>query len=171
MSQRSVSSPRSPEALRRSVEDAIARRRGDDTLLAPQPRQVAFAGAVAVVGSLVAAIVLAQIGAATFSYPAEFDKFRLPGYAVLTVGGVIGATLAWLVVSRYAPEPRPLLARLAVIVTVVLLLPDFWLFTQPGNPTGPVLVLIVMHVVIAVVAYYTLVGLAPVTSARRSPRP
>lgn len=145
-----------------SVTNAVDRRRSDMSLTSPTHRQVALAGIAAVLGSLILAFALAELGRSVFNVPATFDKFNFGGYAVLTLGGVIGATIAWGLVSRYAPTPRELIAQLAVLVTIVLLLPDLFLFTQAGNPTGPVLMLMVMHVAIAVVSYYALVVLAPV---------
>jgi hypothetical protein len=134
----------------------------------PPLTQVAKAGIVSVIGSVIASVVLASIGQVSFSYPKEFDKFTPPGYIALTVIGVLAATLAWPVVTRLTASPRWLFSRLAVVVTVVLLLPDFWLLTQAGNPLGPVVMLMVMHLAIAAITYPALVLLAPAPQASRS---
>ena len=57
--------------------------------------------------------------------------------------------------------PRWLFFRLAILVTVVLFLPDVYLLYK-GQPGDAVAVLIVMHVAIALVAYNVLVHGAPV---------
>jgi hypothetical protein len=64
---------------------------------------------------------------------------------------------------------RWLFFRLAILVTLVLLLPDFYILYkgQPGDAVG---VLIMMHVAIGVVAYNLLVQVAPVRDAHHVPR-
>jgi hypothetical protein len=58
-------------------------------------------------------------------------------------------------------------SRLAVLVTLVLLLPDVWLLHQ-HQPPRAVAVLIGMHLAIAVVTYFALVLLAPARGAGTS---
>jgi len=52
------------------------------------------------------------------------------------------------------------LPRLAVLVTLVLLLPDVWILLN-GEALKAVAVLMVMHLAIAVVTYNALVRIAP----------
>jgi hypothetical protein len=91
--------------------------------------------------------------------------FQFGDYAKLTVIGVIIACLAWPAVVRLSSDPRWVYTRLAVLVTVVLLLPDLyiWLMGQPGRA---VLVLATMHLAIALITYNVLVRVAPPRSAR-----
>jgi hypothetical protein len=63
-------------------------------------------------------------------------------------------------------DPRWLFFRLAILVTVVLLLPDVYILYR-GQPTDAVAVLIAMHLAIALVTYSLLVRLAPAGSALR----
>jgi hypothetical protein len=56
--------------------------------------------------------------------------------------------------------------RLAILVTLVLLLPDLWLLAK-GQPTRAVIVLMVMHVGIALATYNLLVHVAAVGSKGR----
>ena len=74
--------------------------------------------------------------------------------------------MAWPVVTRISSDPRWLFFRLAILVTVVLLLPDVYLLYR-GQPTDAVAVLIAMHLAIALVTYSLLVRLAPAGSALR----
>ena len=55
---------------------------------------------------------------------------------------------------------------MAVVVTIVLLLPDAAIWYL-GQPAAGVFVLVWMHLAIAVVTYLSLVLLAPVRSRRR----
>ncbi len=131
----------------------------------PPLARLAAAGAAAVAGSLLVTWALARAGLALFTVPAVFDKLRFATYAPLTVLGVVGAVIAWALVSRYSPSPVRLLGRLAVLVTVLLLVPDVLLLPQADEPAGPVVMLMIMHIAIAVVSYLALVRLAPVAVA------
>jgi len=120
------------------------------------------AGLAAAALSLAADVVLVAIGRAAFTVPASFGKFAFGTYALLTALGVAGATLAWDAVTRLNSRPNWLLIRLAALVTALLLIPDFLLLGTPGNPTGPVVILMLMHLAIAVVTYTALIKVAPV---------
>ena len=74
------------------------------------------------------------------------------------------ACLAWPVVTRISSAPRWLFLRLAVLVTVVLWLPDLYLLDL-GQPGSAVAVLMVMHLAIALVTYNSLVHIARVRPA------
>ena len=102
------------------------------------------------------------IGRAVFTVPASFGKFAFGTYALLTVLGVAGATLTWDAVTRLSSRPAWLLTRLAALVTALFLVPDFLLLGTPGNPAGPVVILMLMHLAIAVVTYTALIKIAPV---------
>ena len=54
---------------------------------------------------------------------------------------------------------------LAILVTLVLWLPDIYIWHQ-GQPAKAVLVLMAMHLAIALVTYNLLVHLAPVRASR-----
>jgi hypothetical protein len=63
-------------------------------------------------------------------------------------------------VTWLSSRPRWLLTRLAAL----LLIPDFLLLGTPGNPAGPVVILMLMHLAIAVITYTALVKIAPARS-------
>ena len=127
----------------------------------PAHRRVMTAGLAAAALSLAADVVLVAIGRAAFTVPASFGKFAFGTYALLTALGVAGATLAWDAVTRLSSRPNWLLSRLAALVTALLLVPDFLLLGAPGNPTGPVVILMLMHLAIAVITYTALTQVAP----------
>jgi hypothetical protein len=62
--------------------------------------------------------------------------------------------------------PRWLFFRLAILVTVVLLLPDLYILHQ-GQPARAVCVLMLMHLAIGLITYNALVHVAP--ARRRRP--
>ena len=77
------------------------------------------------------------------------------------------ACAAWPVVTRVSSAPRWLFFRLAILVTLVLWLPDLYILDL-GQPARAVAVLIVMHLAIARVRPVARTG----THARRpAPRP
>jgi Family of unknown function (DUF6069) len=130
------------------------------TVLPPR-RRVLAAGLAAAAVSLAADAVLATIGQAAFTVPASFGKFAFGTYALLTLPGVAGATATWWALTRLSSRPKRLLTRLAALVTALLLIPDFLLLGTPGNPTGPVVVLMVMHLAVAAATYLALIRVAP----------
>jgi hypothetical protein len=136
---------------------------------APQHRQpsagrVLLATVASVAGSLAADAILVVIGKAVFPSTRGFAHFQFSDYAKLTVIGVVVACVAWPVVTRVSSAPRWLFFRLAVLVTLVLLLPDLYILHM-GEPAKGVAVLMVMHVTIALVTYNLLVHLAPARPA------
>ena len=128
----------------------------------PTHRRVVAAGLAAAAVSLAADLMLATIGQAAFTVPSSFGKFAFGTYALLTVLGVAGAAATWAAVARLSSRPKWLLTRLAALVTALFLIPDFLLLGTPGNPAGPVAMLMLMHLAIAVITYTALIKIAPV---------
>jgi hypothetical protein len=96
--------------------------------------------------------------------------FRFSDYGKLTVIGVALACMAWPIVTWISSSPRWLFARLAVLVTLFLWLPDLFILAK-GQPPKAVAVLMVMHLAIALVTYNTLMHLAPGTRRFRRAHP
>jgi hypothetical protein len=133
----------------------------------PPALRILLATVVAIVGSLVADALLVIVGETVFPGTKGYQHFQFGDYAKLTVIGVIIACVAWPVTTRITSRPQWMFGWMAVIVTVVLWLPDVYILTQgqPGNAVG---VLFVMHMAIALVTYSALVLLAPVRAPDRS---
>jgi hypothetical protein len=127
----------------------------------PSPIRVVLATGLSLVASLVADAVIVAIGTAVFPSTKGYSHFQFGDYAKLTIIGVVIACLGWPILTRATSAPRWLYSRLAVLVTVVLLLPDVWLLHQ-GQSARAVTVLMIMHLAIAVVTYFSVVILAPV---------
>jgi Family of unknown function (DUF6069) len=135
----------------------------------PSWSRVALATVLSVVLSLLADAVLVAIGTHLFPATKGYGHFQFHDYAKLTIIGVLIACAAWPVVARICAAPRWLFFRLAIVVTLVLLLPDLYIWKQ-GQPAHAVAVLVAMHLAIALVTYNLLVHVAPVRArrARRS---
>ena len=141
--------------------------------LAPRHRQppaarVVLATILSIAGSLAADALLVVIGEALFPGTRGFVHFQFSDYAKLTVAGVIVACVAWPVVTRISAAPRWLFFRLAILVTLVLWLPDLYILHM-GESAKAVAVLMVMHLAIALVTYNLLVHVAPVRPAAGGP--
>ena len=127
----------------------------------PQAGRVALATVVSLVGSLLADAVLVVIAQALIPGTKGYAHFQFGDYAKLTVIGVLIASAAWPVTTRITSAPRWLFLRMAVLVTLVLWLPDVYIL-HLGAPPRAVAVLMVMHLAIAVVTYTLLTRVAPV---------
>ena len=126
----------------------------------PSPWRWVIATIVAVGGSLAACFVLARLGVALFPSTAGYEHFAFADYSKLTIVGVLGACLAWPLVTLVTTHGRRLLLWLAVIVTIASLAPDAWILHQ-GQPAQGVAVLVVMHFALALITYPALVFIAP----------
>jgi hypothetical protein len=133
----------------------------------PGPARLVFATVLSVAGSLLADAALVAIGTRVFPSTKGYVHFGFHDYARLTIIGVVIACAAWPVVCRVSSAPRWLFFRLAIAVTVVLLLPDLYILHQ-GQAARAVGVLMLMHLAIGLITYNALVRLAP---ARRRAQP
>ncbi|HVX20633.1 MAG TPA: DUF6069 family protein [Acidimicrobiales bacterium] len=133
----------------------------------PSVARWVVATAASLAGSLLADAALVAIGEAVFPSTNGYGHFQFADYAKLTVIGVVVACVAWPVVTVITSSPRWVFFRMAVVVTVVLLLPDLYILVQ-GQPVRAVAVLVVMHLAIALVTYNCLVRLAPTRPRRRA---
>lgn len=154
-----------------AAERALALARIDPSPDHRQPKtgRLVLASIAAIVGSLVADALLVVIGEAIFPSTKGYVHFQFSDYGKLTIIGVVIACIAWPIVTRVSSAPRWLFFRMAILVTLVLWLPDLYILHQ-GQPGDAVAVLMVMHLAIAVVTYNLLVRLAPVRAPRRRGR-
>lgn len=127
--------------------------------------RVLVATLASLVGSLLADFLLVKIGTAVFPSTKGYVHFQFHDYARLTIIGVLIACAGWPIVTRISSRPRWVFFRMAILVTLVLWLPDLYILVQ-GQPAKAVAVLIVMHLAIALVTYNALVHVAPTRSRR-----
>ena len=151
-----------------AFEEVMSRVRVD---FAPKHRQpsslmVVVAAVASIVGSLAADAALVAIGTAVFPSTKGYVHFQFSDYAKLTVIGVVIAAAGWPIITRISSAPRWLYFRLAILVTIVLLAPDAWIYLN-GAPAKAVAVLVTMHLAIAVVTYNCMVRIAPVRGPLR----
>jgi uncharacterized membrane protein YraQ (UPF0718 family) len=133
----------------------------------PSGVRVIAALVVSVIGSLAADALLVAIGTRVFPSTKGYVHFQFHDYAKLTIIGVVIACLAWPIVTRISSTPRWLFFRLAILVTLVLWLPDLYILYR-GEPWRAVAVLMAMHLAIALITYNGLVHIARVKPAARS---
>jgi len=122
--------------------------------------RVLLAAVISLVGSLVADLLLVKIGTAIFPSTKGYVHFHFHDYARLTIIGVIIACAAWPIVTRVSSVPRWVFLRMAILVTLLLWLPDLYILVK-GQPAKAVAVLMIMHLAIALVTYNALVRIAP----------
>jgi hypothetical protein len=126
----------------------------------PHPAKLVGAAVLAIVVASLGNTLLALIGKSTFSVPDDFKGFQPGAYVFLTFIGIVGASIAWAVIATRAAKPVELLRKLAVIIVPVTMLADIALLVAGQSPAG-VAVLLIMHVVVGLAAYYTLTRIAP----------
>jgi hypothetical protein len=127
----------------------------------PSAARVALATLVSIIGSLLADALCVVIAQAVFPGTRGYPHFQFTDYVKLTVIGVLIACAGWPVTTRVSSQPRWLFSRMAILVTLVLLPPDFYIMYQ-GQPGKAVAFLFLMHIAIALVTYNALVRLAPI---------
>jgi hypothetical protein len=133
----------------------------------PSGERVMLATVVSIAGSLLADAALVVIAQALMPGTKGYEHFQFADYAKLTIIGVIIACAAWPITTRITSQPQWMFFRMAVLVTLVLWLPDVYILMK-GQPAKAVAVLFVMHVAIALVTYNALVRLAPVRALRHT---
>jgi hypothetical protein len=133
----------------------------------PAGARVVLATVVSLVGSLLADALLVVIAQAAFPGIKGYSHFQFADYGKLTVIGVIIACVAWPVTTRITSRPRWMFFRMAILVTLVLWLPDVYILAK-GQPAKAVGFLFAMHLAIALVTYNVLVRLAPVRARHGS---
>jgi hypothetical protein len=134
----------------------------------PSGVRVVLATVVSLLGSLAADALIVIVFQAVFPSTKGYSHYQFSDYAKLTVIGVIIACVAWPIVTRITSEPRWMFLRMAILVTLVLWLPDVYILVN-GQPAEAVAGLFVMHLAIALVTYNALVQLAPVRARRPAP--
>jgi len=127
----------------------------------PRPVAVVIATVASLVLCLLADWLLAKAAVAVFPATKGYVHFLFSDYAKLTTIGVIIACIGWPIVARMTSDPRWVFFRLAILVTIVLLLPDLYIWMK-GQPADAVLFLVLMHLAIAVITYNLLVRVAPI---------
>lgn len=116
--------------------------------------RVLLAGGVAIVGSVIANLIVFWLGGMLVQPPADFIPLASPLPTIIfTTAFLVIATLVYAAINAFTRNPVRVWTIVAVIALIVGLIPDIMLIVDPassqmGTPTVPaVLVLIVMHFV------------------------
>ncbi len=155
-----IPSPGADSPFERAAEAA----RIDVSTRHPHPSPGRFVAATfsALVASVVLDALLVEAGTRLFPSTRGYQHFGFTDYATLTLIGVLAACASWPLVTRISSAPRWLFLRMAIVITVVLWIPDLALMVR-GEPPIAVGVLMVMHLAVSVVTYNCLVRMAPAT--------
>jgi hypothetical protein len=135
----------------------------------PRLEWVVVATVLAIAGALLADAALVKIGTSIFPSTLGYEHFRFDDYAKLTIIGVVIGCAGWPIVTRISSSPRWLFSRLAVLMSLVLFIPDVWLLLRHQPPLA-VIVLMAMHVAVALVTYLVVVLVAPARDPRKRSR-
>ena len=127
----------------------------------PSAGRVVLSTVSSIVGSLLITALLVSVGSALSSSTVGYAYFQFSDFAKLTVIGVVIACAAWPVVTQVSSSPRWLFLRFAILVTLVVCVPDLWLLAR-GKPVDAVAVLLTMHLAVALFTYNVLVHVSPV---------
>ncbi len=114
-------------------------------------RDIATRGAVAVVGAVLANVLLLAVVLASGAVR-PFDPLQYAPVALFTAAGAVAATVVYGFLAARRADPDAAFVRIAVAVLVVSFLPDLGLlYVDPAATPAGVVVLMLMHVVAAVV--------------------
>ena len=91
---------------------------------------------------------------------ATFPHFQLSDYGRLTVLGSLIACVGWPVLTRLSSSPGWMYGWVALLGTVVLWLPDLYIWAVLHEPGKAVLVLALMHMVVVLVSCVSMVLIA-----------
>ncbi len=131
-----------------------------------------ISGLIALVASLVVNAVIDTLFFPFTGVPSTVMTFNLAGpTGVFTALGVIGATIVYAIVRRFAHNPNRTFTWIAVVVLLVSFIPDILvhdlgpMFAQ--ITTGGVALLMSMHIACALVTVWTLTMLTKPGAAQR----
>ncbi len=126
------------------------------------PSNVRFVLATAAALALSLGLNALAVNVATTEYPTtrHFSHFRFDDYGTLTIVGVLFAAAGWAAIVRLSSAARWVFFRLAIVISLLLWLPDLWILVE-GETSKGVATLAVMHLLVALVTYNLLVHLAP----------
>lgn len=129
---------------------------------AVQPSLLRTAAGVAagVVLSLGLNWLLVRFAITRFPDLAGFPHFQLLDFGRLTVIGALIACVGWPILTRLSSSPGWIYAWCAVLGTLVLWLPDLYIWAHLHEPGRAVMILGTMHVTVVVVSCLSMITIA-----------
>lgn len=135
-----------------------------------QIEQVAFdrlwwIGLLALGISVLGNTFVGALGAVAFGVsPEAFPPFQWLRYTIFTLVSVLGAMGVFYLVAKTTKRPIRLYLIVALVVLLVSFIPNFVLMAS-GAPVGPVIILMVMHVITAAAVVGLIYRYAPADEA------
>jgi hypothetical protein len=116
-----------------------------------------------VIAAVVANLLVYAIGNLVVGYDPQFVVLATTGGTILfTVVPAIVAVLLYAALLRFASDPVRLFTRIAAVVLVISVIPDFtYIPSVPGASPSQTAVLIIMHIVAALVIVSMLARFTP----------
>ena len=126
-------------------------------------RRLWWVGPLAVVGAVVANLLVRLIAGMMIEIPDTFGPLGYGPITFFTTIGVVGAVITFALLSRWSQRPIRVFRIVAAVVLVLSLVPDLWLLVSqvmPGATGLTVSLLMVLHIVAAAVSVGILTTLA-----------
>ena len=129
------------------------------------PRRLVLAGLAAAGASLVATVAIRAITVSVETVPSAFTPLHTSSVVVLTIFGIVGATVACLVLNALVASPLRTFRRIVPIALTLSFIPDIsiWASHAYGHTarTSTVVPLLIMHVAVASICLFSFLSLGP----------
>ena len=128
-------------------------------------RRLVLAGLAAAVASLVATVAIRAITVSIETVPSAFTPLHTSSVVFLTILGVVGATVACLVLNALVASPLATFRRLVPIALTLSFIPDVLIWTSHAYEhtarASTVVPLLIMHVAVASICLFSFLSLGP----------
>jgi uncharacterized protein YacL len=129
------------------------------------PRRLALAGLAAAGASVVATVAIRAITVSIETVPSAFTPLHTSSVVLLTIFGVVGATVACLVLNALVASPLATFRRVVPIALTLSFIPDVLIWTSHAYDhtarASTVVPLLIMHVAVASICLFSFLGLGP----------
>ncbi len=128
-------------------------------------RRLVLAGAAAAVASVVATVAIRAITVSVESVPTAFSPLHTSSVVSLTILGVIGATVACLILNALVANPLKTFRRVVPFALALSFVPDIAIWAghsyQHTDRASTVIPLLIMHVAVAAICLFSFLRLGP----------
>jgi hypothetical protein len=127
------------------------------------PARLAVAGAAAAVASVAATVAIRAVTVSVETIPSAFSPLHTSSVVMLTIVGVVGATLACLALNAVVANPLRTFRRVVPFALALSFIPDVAIWAghayQHTARASTVVPLLVMHVAVASICLYAILAL------------
>jgi uncharacterized protein YacL len=128
-------------------------------------RRLVLAGAVAAVASVVATVAIRAITVSLETVPTAFSPLHTSSVVSLTILGVVGATVACLLLNALVANPLRTFRRVVPFALALSFIPDIAIWAghsfQHTARASTVVPLLIMHVAVASICLFSFLSLGP----------